>query len=394
MTNARRARSIAAWIAWTGWSALLGCSIALLISTVLFGRLPISHLASAWPRSVTLAGASVAVTGWWLAYAWVLRLRRGQLRLRDAIIPSLPLFVVVTVPVIAIYSSDVVHHYFYFYMVYLNQPKPLTLLLVLLVSSAVLQVTQLASARVSFPLALSLALGRVGEHFTLLLLLALGILQSSAYLGRLYDDFFLRYWPVADALSTGVPYPAAVVAGLWQPFFVEGGLARYLIDLPLYPALVAGSFAVFGHTTVGAFVPTIVSNALLPPTMYLLFRELIRSRALALSMVALVTLFPPFRFYALNLTFPDPTFFTLLMATCWLFVKVVKGESRTMVWALFGLSSAAITLTRPEGIAYAGIFFAAFALSLVPSAVRLGERARSIWSNGRWSGLLKELKPS
>ena len=347
-----RVRPLQYWAVWSAWSVFLGASVALFANTVLFGRLPLWAIIRGWPRSATLTILLVVVVVWWEAYGLLSR-GRGNL-LQFAVVPAIPLLLGTTVPLTLIYSSDLINHYFYYAMVHLHEPKTLTLLLLVIITTLLLQLIhiQLAAGR-PLETAWKNMLSGAREPLTLVLLGALGYLQVSTYLDSLYADFINRYWPIADALITGFPYPVAVVARTWPGYFTEGGLAPYLVDLPIYPVTVATSFLAFGHNMVAAYMPTIVSNITLPIFFFLLSRELFRSRVVALSMVGVVMLFPPLRLYALNWTGPDPVFYVLSVVSCWLYVKVVKGNNSSLTWSLLGLSTAAMTLTRPEGIAYA-----------------------------------------
>ncbi len=357
MSNFVTARRAVRWFAWVAWTALLAASVAVFVNTVLSGRTPLMLMVRGWMGSLALTTVSCCMAAWWLVYAYVLERRGHSRRVGSALIPAVPLLFGTTIPLAVIYLSDLANHYFYYSMVNLNQAKTLSLLLILVLCSMLLQLTYLESTSgASLLPAFENALARTREPLILTLLAGLGTLQGSSYLDRLFADFILRYWPIADAISTGVPYPAAAAASVWSSQFTEGGLSKYVIDLPLYPVMVAASFATFGHNVVGAYAPTVVSNVLLPPVTYLLFREVMHHRSTALSLAALVVLFPPFRFYVLNLTIPDATFFCVLLFSCWLFVKIVKGDRRKSTWGLFGLSAAATTLTRPEGAAYAGIY--------------------------------------
>jgi hypothetical protein len=100
----------------------------------------------------------------------------------------------------------------------------------------------------------------------------------------------------------------------------------------------------------------VISNLLLPPVSYLLFRRLIPVPALALSLVGLILLFPPLRFYTLNWAGSDSVFLVALLACAWLVVKLCRGERGRGIWILFGLLAASLALTRPEGLAYAGVY--------------------------------------
>ncbi len=360
---------------WVLLVVLLGASVAVLMDAILFGRIPLDEVVRGWLHSLTLMLITSGVIGWWVAYFALLRSKVGRIHVAHAIIPASPLILGAVLPLLLIYVSDQINNYFYFSFVYLNQPKALALLFVFIISSMLLQLVMLQSGnKSSLGQAYSMTLARWREILILAILAVLGAFQVSAYLDRPFDDFLLRYWPIADAIWSHAPYPVAVVAGLWQPFFVAGGLSKYLIDLPFYPGLIAASFGVFGHNVVAVYIPTVLSNVLLPGAIYLLFREVVGYRVVALSATCLLVLFPPLRFYVLNWTIPDSTFFLVLALCCWLFVRLVKGDQRMRTWVLFGLLGAVVTLTRPEGAAYAGIYL----LVALPLRVAPGRKAAAI----------------
>jgi hypothetical protein len=346
------------WVVWAGWGGFMGFCIALFVNTVLFGRLPLSAVLG-WSKSATLTIllVMVMVVGWWVTYGVFLRRRGNHLRFRFAFIPAIPLLLGTTLPLVLIYASDLINHYFYYGMVHINEAKTFALLLLLIVMALLLQLLhlELAAGR-SLRTASENVLALAREPLIFTLLGMLGCLQVFAYLDGFYADFIDRYWPVADALITRVPYPVTVVAGMWPAYFTEGGLSAYLVDLPVYPVTLAMSFLAFGHNVVAAYMPTVLANIALPMAFYLLSRELFQTRGVALSMVGAVMLFPPLRLYALNWTGPDPVFYLMFVISCWLYVKVAKGDDRKTTWGLLGLSAAAMALTRPEGIAYGLIY--------------------------------------
>lgn len=351
----REANSIWGWTLWGVWSALLGVSVAILVNTVVYGRVPIEQLLRGWPRSLTLMSVSLVVLAWWMAYGVLLRWRGASLRVSFAMLPALPLVLGVALPVVTIYLSDVANHYFYYTMVDMNRPRGLTVLLLVLLVTFTVQAIQVELVKgVSTVEAFRRVIAQVRDHHILVLLAALGALQTSSYLAHPGMDF-LRYWSIADAMAQGVPYPAMPSGSE----FVRGGLSSYLIDLPLFPGLLAVSFTLLGHTVAASYVPMVVSNVVLPPLTYLLYRDVLENRVLALSLTALIVLFPPMRFYTLNHTVPDATFLAILTLYCCLFVRIMKGEPGWPTWVAFGFTAGATALARPEGAAYAGIYLLA-----------------------------------
>ena len=306
-----------------------------------------------WFSSITLSLTFLAVTAWWTLYAY-LALRTGHgFRIGSMVIPAIPLLVGTSGPVLAIYLSDVAYNYFYYAMADLNQPKSLAVLLILVLSTMLLQSISLEIRDNILPsFAIRRSVARSLQPLTLVLFAAMGVLQATAYLPPIGDDF-LRYWSIADALRSGVPYPAMVNS---ESAYVSAGMTRYITDLPLYPAMLAGAFALFGHNSAAAYMPIVAANIVLPPLTFLLVRELIPDQITAVSLTSLVVLFPLLRFYTLNWPVPDAVFLAMLVACALLFVKAVRGSRSDWLWVTLGLTAAATALTRPEGLAYAVIY--------------------------------------
>jgi hypothetical protein len=343
------------WALWLVWTLFLGASLALLAISVLFGRVPLPEIARSWSASLIVATVVLIVMTWWMIYARLLEQHLSGPALRAALLPAVPLILGAVIPVLGIYASDAINHFFYYNAVYPNQARAVPLVAIVLLAVLLLQLAELERGRgLPYGAALTAAAERVQMPVLFLLLAMMGTLQSLAYLSVPGNDF-LRYWAIADGISSGAGYPAARLG----QFYFEGGMTQYVIDLPLYPMALAASFALFGHTVAAAYLPVIAANAILPVVTYLLFFEVTGRRVAAVSITALVLLFPPMRYYVLNWPLPDALFLAVLMAHCWLFVRIVTGYRGKAIWLLFGLLGAAVVLARPEGIAYAGVCIAA-----------------------------------
>jgi hypothetical protein len=342
------------WFVLAVWAVLLGVSVALALNAVLFGRIPLAALVPRGLAGVAFAPIAIATACWWLIYFGMLSRAGTPPRTASIIFPALPLLFGTTLPMLGIYVSDTINHYFYYSFVHLNQPKGLAILLVLMTATVLLQSACLENhAGASLWLSLKRAAARVGAPLTFVLLTAMGVLQASVYQTNFGVDF-LRYWSIADAITQRVPYPA--FASTSQ--YVAGGMTAKLIDLPFYPTLMAASFGLFGHTTAAPYIAAAATNAALPPLLFLLFRELIRNRAAAISLTSLVVLFPLLRLHTLNWWGTDSTFFAALTCSAWLFVRIANGDTRYRTWLPFGLLAAATVLTRPEGLAYSFCYIA------------------------------------
>lgn len=349
---------------WSVWIALLAVSLAILVSAIIFGRPSLPSLVTGWAKSAVIVSTSSATFLWWSGYTLFLWRHKGALRLFDLLVPSVPMFVFVAVPVLLLYLSESANHFFYYSLVHPNQPRSLAMVLILVVAVVVLQSACLRTrGGPPFAQAIQLAATRLQDPLAVALLIALGVLQALAYLPNVGMDF-LRYWSIADSFVAGTPSYPAMPSG---DSYVAGGMTAYLIDLPFFPLLLAGAFAVFGHTTSASYVPIVLSNILLPPLMFLLFHELLKDQVLSLTFSSFVVLFSPFRFYTLNWPVPDATFVVLLIASAWSLARLMRGKGGLAHWIALATTGTLAALTRPEGIAYAVVFFA-LALSVRASA--------------------------
>ncbi len=352
MVGGRHRRAVL-WLTCIAGSAVLGLLAAVLVNSMLFGRLPLASLIGGWFGSLTLTSVSLAVTVWWIAYTRIVIKSAHGLRASTMLVPAAPILLGTAVPLFAIYASDAANHYFYYSMVYLSQPKSLTILLILVVTTILLQTIYLEKGReTALLLAAQEGIRRAREALIVCLLVALGALQATAYLPPPGMDFS-RYWIVADGLGAGIPYAANTTVDNAN---AAAGMTPFIIDLPLYPAMMAIAFALFGHNVAAGYFPIIVANIVLPALIYLLFRELVPHRALAVTLTGLLALFPLLRFYTLNFPVPDSIFLAMLMLCSWMLVKIVKGGGSIPLWMMFGASAAAAALVRTEGVAYVCIY--------------------------------------
>ncbi len=182
-----------------------------------------------------------------------------------------------------------------------------------------------------------------------LAMLLIGILQASVYLVPL-GDLFPRVWAVADAIASGISYPVTITEA---PTVIAGG-PPYIYDLPLSPLLLRAAFALVGHNSAAAHLPSFLASVLFPLSIYLLLRTAIGSRLTALVFATLASLFPYLRFWVLNLPDPDPLLLTGVCLAAHTYLRALNGRERPRRWAIAGIASGLLSLTRPEGILYAG----------------------------------------
>jgi 4-amino-4-deoxy-L-arabinose transferase-like glycosyltransferase len=217
-------------------------------------------------------------------------------------------------------------------------------------------------------------------------LAAAGALQALSYNAIATDDA-IRYWAVADGLRSGAGYPVTTGAA--------GGQGFYLIELPIYPLLIAGSFALVGHRFAALQLPLIAANLVLPWLFYLTGRELGLSRMAALWLSLALLCLPFYQSYALGTSQPEPLLAAWLALALWLVARTCvrpampfasrpaplapgnadygpssgsrrPGSERSRApalgyWLALGLAAAGAVLTRPEGALYAGPLFAGLA---------------------------------
>ncbi|MHB8991930.1 MAG: hypothetical protein ACYC66_09865, partial [Chloroflexota bacterium] len=201
-------------------------------------------------------------------------------------------------------------------------------------------------------------------------LLLLGLLQGSSYLSVIGNDF-TRYWAVSDAIQSLAGYPAS----RHQAVYIAAGMHPYSIELPFFPVLLLSSFLVFGHDTVGAHIPGLLANTLLPLLLYGFYSKAGLGRPLAYALSSLVILFPFFRLYTLNAPVPDAVFEAILVGTGYLYLHLTEHGGRQReeslgrgcgraAWPLFGLLGSLTALTRPDGLLFVGAMFAGLLPSL------------------------------
>jgi hypothetical protein len=180
-------------------------------------------------------------------------------------------------------------------------------------------------------------------------LFAFGALQALSF-SQVATDDLIRYWGIADAWAAGAPY--AVTEGL------PGSSSFYLVDQPVYPALVALAFQLVGHRYLALHLPLVLANTVLPLLLYGTAREAGAARPAALAVALLVVAFPPYQVYALSSAEPDPLWAALLAGMTWLALRCARPSGATArTWIALGAMTALLVLTRPEGILYAGPLF-------------------------------------
>ncbi|HXI15568.1 MAG TPA: glycosyltransferase family 39 protein, partial [Chloroflexota bacterium] len=184
---------------------------------------------------------------------------------------------------------------------------------------------------------------------TVIALGAVGTLQSLSFIQVATDDL-IRYWSVADAWAAGFPFAVAEGA--------PGSGEFYLVDLPVYPALIALSFAAVGHRYLALHVPLLVANVVLPFALYGAARSTDAARPSALALSLAVLCFPAYQVYALGSAEPDPVWAPILAIFALLAIRCSQaGHVSWRWWVALGAVAGILVLTRPEGPLYAAPLF-------------------------------------
>ncbi|HET7772142.1 MAG TPA: hypothetical protein VFN74_25440, partial [Chloroflexota bacterium] len=189
------------------------------------------------------------------------------------------------------------------------------------------------------------AAGWVAKRWRWLLAALLGgyaLAQGLSY-SQVATDDLIRYWAIADAWAAGSPYAVA-----------EGDPAArqfYLVDVPVYPALVATAFAMVGHRYAALHMPLVVANVALPLLLYAAGRAAGGTRLVAAGVALALTALPMAQIYAFGSAEPDPLWAALLAALVWLGTRLARPDGATRSrgeWVALGVVAALLVLTRPE----------------------------------------------
>ncbi len=179
--------------------------------------------------------------------------------------------------------------------------------------------------------------------------LLIGVLQASIYLTPI-GNAFLRFWAIADAIGSGIPYPVT----LTEPGPIRAGSPPFVYDLPLLPLMLKASFSLLGHNSTAAQLPAAIASTLFPLSLYLLIARATKSRATGVLFSAIASLFPYLRIWVLNLPDPDPLLLTSVCLAAYLYLRALEAPTSSATWIFAGLAAGFLSIARPEGILYAG----------------------------------------
>jgi 4-amino-4-deoxy-L-arabinose transferase-like glycosyltransferase len=114
--------------------------------------------------------------------------------------------------------------------------------------------------------------------------------------------------------------------------FVSAGGAPTLFRAPLYPLLLAGVYAVFGHSTLAAVLVQAVLGGLTAPLLVLLGRQLAGSDGMA-NLAGLMFACHPLLIFAAGLLYSETVYLFILVILTLLCLRMVKGRG-SVGWAL------------------------------------------------------------
>lgn len=144
---------------------------------------------------------------------------------------------------------------------------------------------------------------------------------------------------------------------------------------PFYPAMVALSSLVVGNYEYGARWASIIMGAGMVVPLYLACRYLMSSRA-AFCAALLAACFDPFVDYALQ-PISQATYAALIAMGVWLGLRCVREPSPSSL-SVFGMTAAAIYLTRPEGILFFAFNFPVLAYVVFTDKIGLKQQLNRI----------------
>ena len=172
-------------------------------------------------------------------------------------------------------------------------------------------------------------------HISIALVVAFGI---RAYLWLVFPHVIFLH--EADAIG---------YIGIARNIIENFSISNAIHFPPFYPALIAVSSLVVGNYEAGARWASIVVGAGMVVPLYLACRQLMSSRA-AFCAALLAAGFDQFVDYGLQ-PISQATYSALIALGLWLGLLCVRKPALALL-AAFGMTSAAIYLTRPEGILF------------------------------------------
>lgn len=343
------------------WLACVSASSSLAITVVLFDRTTPSGVTKQW-----LASFAIFFT---VSFLWwnCPKITRSGIRVANySLVPiiwaTIPI-VLSSVALVAIcYLFDGAHNYlfshFYYGHLHMGRNWP-----VILLATSVLGYGLIWSVR-----ELLLWMGRgLGLKDSAELMISglqslfpaatitFGLLLGTVSLAIINVNYW-RYWATADGWAVIGHYPMT----LTDSYHVKsGGVSPYFISFPLLPAMLSVSFYLFGHNTLGAYVPLIIGNVVLALAQYLLIKEITRSVVLAFLLSCFVVSFPLLRSYTLDMPEADGIFMATLVLAAYFRLRADRAGAGVPSQLVAGLSAGLASLARPEGVLYMAAMYLA-----------------------------------
>ncbi|HZK67819.1 MAG TPA: hypothetical protein VFD42_09810, partial [Chloroflexota bacterium] len=376
-----RGSPAAPWL--IAWNVLAAGAFALSLCMLILGR--------TWPTQASLPWLVAYGITFGLGLGWLFRFSRDVLSRGLSHPLSLVarveglLLAVSAATALAIYLSDSINHEISQFL----YPTPAVVLLLLALGTAIAQQALLEGNGSITRASATRAIRASGRWAIPLCLLLVGLIQDASYLWVIGNDF-TRYWGITDGIATGSGYVLSENQGVYR----EAGMYRYSIEFPMFPLLLLSFFRVVGHDTLGAHMPALVANTLLPLVLYAFYCRAGLARPIAFLAACAVATFPFLRLYTLNAPVPDSIFMACLVAAGWALLRLIGGldtvvgqgliphrnltaaegmpsrgleaaatipyaHQPALDWALFGLLAGLTMLTRAEGTLFVAFLFAA-----------------------------------
>ncbi|MFC1631929.1 ArnT family glycosyltransferase [Candidatus Omnitrophota bacterium] len=149
-------------------------------------------------------------------------------------------------------------------------------------------------------------------------------------------------------ISDGVSYDALAVSLANGRGFSLNGQDLTSSVPPGFPFVLASIYALFGHNFMAALIVQAILGAVLCLLVYQLAKGVVKDKTIALVSAAICCVYYYFLREGERLL-TEPLFMFLLVLSVLYYVKM-SGDSNLLYPAMFGLSCALLTLTRPVGL--------------------------------------------
>lgn len=355
------------------WLGLVAASTSLAVTVILFDRTTLTGMTRHW--FLCFVTCFVVFLLWWTCPRITLsEIRVETYETKSLLWVALPLVSCCLGLVAASYAFDTVHQYLYshFYYARLLSDRtwpiaPLTAcslgyLLLWCIREFLLGVGKGLEPKQAGLAALAAisSLTPVGVVF-------FGLLLGTVSLAMINVNYW-RYWATVDGWMVIGHYPSTMT----DSYHVESGsVSPYFISFPLLPAMLAVSFRLLGHNTLGAYVPLILGNAMLAVAAFLLIREITKSCLLGFLFSSLLISFPLLRSYTLDMAEADAILMATVALASYLRLRAARSNASLAIQVLSGVFAGLASLSRPEGILYMAAMYLA--------SIKVQWRERGYW---------------